>query len=57
MKGSQRWLRKRRIRMVRYLRVYGYVREWQLERWRKLRRHQAAVEREARDEAVATEVK
>jgi len=57
VKGSQRWLRKRRIRMVRYLRVYGYVREWQLERWRKLRRHQAAVEREARDEAVATEVK
>lgn len=47
MKGTRSWLKKRRQRSERYLRVYGYVQEWQLELWR---RRQQALQRRLRED-------
>jgi len=47
MRGSKRWLRRRRAAGDRYCRVYGYITEERLRRWRQLRRHRALQLREA----------
>jgi hypothetical protein len=51
MRGSKGWLRRRRAAGERYVRIYGYVTEERLRRWRQLRRHRNKQLEEALREA------